>query len=329
MSPHASPRSIGGLRAAPVAPSCIPTFAQGLGFGSGEAVAFSGPMRHDRGHAASSSSSFTAPVSSRELLTCSGNDGGFGGGSTQLTSGSTNTSKASTPVHPSSRLWSIAPSHCPEATGPMPSQRNGREQVEALRQKYGLSSTHQQAQGLPLAPREPASLARSVESSVTTSQPIAPQRSTLGFGCETNERRGLSPLESLRGRAGVADQADPQNQRRTRSDAFPENWCGEASMLSRIQAFRRDVLGSAENVGLSRPNCAHHDTGAQLRGSSAPLASSRSVAPSSARASPVLGSWHEAIGAAMSIGGAAVAATVAAAQQGGWAHPASPSRHIS
>merc|ERR1711959_756472 len=100
------------------------------------------------------------------------------------------------------------------------------------------------------------------------------------------------------------------------SNNFTEHW-KESTMLSRIQAFRQEVLGTSTDPRrqLSRP-----EGSAQHRGFSAPVAPGR-FAPAAGRNSPALNSWHEAIGAAMSIGGAAVAATVAAAaQHSGFGH---------
>merc|ERR1719453_1238376 len=85
------------------------------------------------------------------------------------------------------------------------------------------------------------------------------------------------------------------------SEGFSENW-KESTTLSRIEAFRKEVLGGPSNSG-----------SAQSRGFSAPLASLRLPHTSSTGRPTVSPSWHGTIGAAMSIGGAAVAATVAAA----------------
>jgi hypothetical protein len=218
----------------------------------------------------------------------------------------------STPVRPASTSSLQLHAHASSSSDPAKSsQRSGPDQVEALRKKYGLPPSPQlghSAASTAAAPREPVtSMGSSFETSSNPSAPpSATTRSLPGFGGYPAERRGRE-LEIGR---RLPNLMTDESRESSRSKTFVDS-CGETSIISRIQAFRRDVLGSVDGPAPRE----EFRPGSQVRGNSAPLQTS---GRSGCRASPVLHSWHDAIGAAMSIGGAAVAATVAASQQGAW-----------
>lgn len=236
--------------------------------------------------------------------------------------------------------------------------RSSLEQVEALRQKYGLppsaapssklrdgsgpSSNATSATSLGLG----LGLAGSRSSSTSAIDTIAPLPPRPLGQCseETNrgstEHRTCPPVPSigtidlsapllLRPLSQCSEEANrgfsgnrtsllaPPTQPSKESRGFAEQ-LNDSTMLSRIQAFRRDVLGPSSAFSESPRDIQHtsrRQGATQQRGFSAPLAAGRLAPHSASRFFPDHNYWHEAIGAAMSIGGAAVAATVAAAAQ--------------
>lgn len=175
------------------------------------------------------------------------------------------------------------------------SARTGLEQVEALRHKYGLLHSPRQANSngsFGTAASTSALLGRAQQEEI-------PADSGGGLVSSASQRNGLLNCSSAASSNGGSDELTRPGA--ARSPSFAEQW-GESPTLSRIQAFRRDVLDS------TRSKLRAMEVQGRSRSFQLPSTPSTSLARS-ATAAPC---WPEAIGAAMSIGGAAVAATIAA-----------------
>jgi len=116
--------------------------------------------------------------------------------------------------------------------------RTGLDQVEALRHKYGL----------PHSPRQANSNGSLGTAASTSASGRAPQDDILadsgGLGSTASQRTGLFNFSSTASSNGGSE--GPPRPSAVKAPSFAEQW-GESPTLSRIQAFRRDVLDSTRS----------------------------------------------------------------------------------
>lgn len=134
----------------------------------------------------------------------------------------------------------------PEAAPP----RTGLEQVGALRQKYGLPH------GLPQSPRQASSngsLGRAQEEPLldvggkARAQAVVPPLDVGGVGGTSSQNSGRPSFGSATSKPGTDDAAAATlRPGPAKPPNFAEQW-GESPTLSRIQAFRREVLDSTRS----------------------------------------------------------------------------------